>query len=256
MSCTRREILTLSATAAAASILAGSVRLGATPERPIRAVAFDGLAVLDPRPVLALARRLHPRAGDAFANLFQARLFEYQWLRALGAHYKDFLSIVDDAHIFAATQIGEEASEDARKLLRDAFLNLRAWPDTANALKTLKMKGFSLGFLSNMTTTMLKAGLVNSDLIKVFDHVLSTDAIRSYKPDPNAYQLGVDGFGLSKEQIAFVAFAGWDAAGAAWFGYPTFWLNRLGGAPEQLDGAKIAMSRDLADLHRCIVERS
>lgn len=256
MSHTRRSMLILTAAAAGAGVLADPARLSATPALPIKAVAFDGLAVLDPRPALALAKRLHPQAGDAFVNLFQARLFEYQWLRALGAHYKDFLSIVDDAHVFAAAQTGEQASEEARKLLRDAFLNLTAWPDAAKSLRRLKMRGFSLGFLSNMTAGMLTAGLANSGLTSVFDHVLSTDAIRSYKPDPKAYQLGVDGFGIPKEQIAFVAFAGWDAAGAAWFGYPTIWVDRLGGVPEQLDAEKIAVSKDLDGLDRWIVERS
>jgi 2-haloacid dehalogenase len=246
----------LTAAAAAVGVLAGPAGIAATPEQPIRAVAFDGLAVLDPRPALALAKRLHPKVADAFVNLFQSRLFEYQWLRALGGHYKDFLSIVDDAHIFAAAQTGDEASEEARKLLREAFLDLKAWPDSSETLKALKMKGFSLGFLSNMTAGMLKAGLANSGLMDVFDHVLSTDAIRSYKPDSRAYQLGVDGFGLPKEQIAFVAFAGWDAAGAAWFGYPTIWVNRLGSTPEQLDGEKITIGRGLADLGDWIAERS
>jgi len=32
--------------------------------------------------------------------------------------------------------------------------------------------------------------------------------------------------GLRKEEIVFAAFGGWDAVGAKWFGYPTFWVNR------------------------------
>ena len=38
----------------------------------------------------------------------------------------------------------------------------------------------------------------------------------------------VDAFGLPREEILFVAFAGWDVAGARWFGgsaYPTFWVG-------------------------------
>jgi 2-haloacid dehalogenase len=249
-------MFTLTVTAVAAGALIGPVGMAATPEQPIRAVAFDGLAILDPRPAFALAKRLHPQAGDTFVSLFQARLFEYQWLRALGMNYKDFLSIVDDAYMFAAAQTGGEANEEARKSLRDAFLNLRAWPDSEQALNRLRAKGLSLGFLSNMNATILEAGLMNSGLINIFDHVLSTDAIRSYKPGPSAYQLGVDGFGLPKERIAFVASAGWDAAGAAWFGYPTIWVNRLGSAPEQLDGEKITITRGLADLDQWIAERN
>ncbi len=37
---------------------------------------------------------------------------------------------------------------------------------------------------------------------------------------------------LSKERIAFVAFAGWDVAGAKWLGYPTSWNNRQTAARE------------------------
>ncbi|GMV93629.1 MAG: hypothetical protein AMXMBFR82_34070 [Candidatus Hydrogenedentota bacterium] len=36
---------------------------------------------------------------------------------------------------------------------------------------------------------------------------------------------------------AIKAFAGCDAAGASWFGYPTVWVNRLGAPPEALDAA-------------------
>lgn len=247
---TRRNILAMMAAAAAAG-----TGVAVTAEQPIRAVAFDGLAILDPRPALALAKQLHPQADDAFVDIFQSRLFEYQWLRVLGGHYEDFLSIVDDAHIFAAAQTKDVASKEALKLLRDAFLNLKAWPDSAEALKTLKARGYRIGFLSNMTAGMLEAGLANSGLTDVFDHVLSTDAIRSYKPDPNAYRLGVEAFNLPKEQIAFVAFAGWDAAGASWFGYPTIWVNRVGGAQEQLDAGKIIVSQDLTDLDQLITGR-
>jgi 2-haloacid dehalogenase len=43
----------------------------------------------------------------------------------------------------------------------------------------------------------------------------------------------------------FVAFAGWDAAGARSFGYPTFWVNRLGFPPEQLGVLPDATGPDL-----------
>jgi hypothetical protein len=35
-------------------------------------------------------------------------------------------------------------------------------------------------------------------------------------------------------QILFVAFAGRDVAGAKWFGFPAFWMNRLAGSAEEL----------------------
>jgi 2-haloacid dehalogenase len=81
-------------------------------------------------------------------------------------------------------------------------------------------------------------------------------AIKTYKPAPRAYQLGIDAFKLPKEQIAFAAFAGWDAAGAEWFGYPTFWVNRLNAMSEGLDEQKAAAGQGLSDLVRFVDEHN
>lgn len=99
-----------------------------------------------------------------------------------------------------------------------------------------------------MTTKMLDAGIKNAGLDGVFEHVLSTDQIRAYKPDPRAYQMAIDAFKLQREEIIFAAFAGWDAAGAKWFGYPTFWVNRLNLPAEELEVAPDAVGRDLTAL--------
>ena len=39
--------------------------------------------------------------------------------------------------------------------------------------------------------------------------------------------IAVDAFGLPREEFLFVVLVVWDVAGARWFGYPTFWVNRL-----------------------------
>ena len=95
---------------------------------------------------------------------------------------------------------------------------------------------------------MLEAGIQNSHLQGVFDHVLSTDRVKVYKPDPRAYQMAVDAFGLQPEQILFAAFAGWDAAGAKSFGYPTFWVNRQNQPAEELGVGPDRTGRELNEL--------
>lgn len=255
MTLNRRTALVFATAGAMAGVFARAPVWAAAPA-PIRAVAFDGFPILDPRSVFAAAKQMYPQHGDAFVSLFQTRLFEYQWLRALGGQYKDFMSIVDDAHVFAAAQFGVDAGKEKRTRLRGAFLKMKAWPDVADALKALKAQGIKLGFLSNMTEDMLNAGLANAGLAGILDLVLSTDAIKTYKPDPLAYRLGVDAFKLPKEQIAFAAFASWDAAGAAWFGYPTIWINRLGAKPEGLDARTVVAGQSLNDLVRFVADRS
>ena len=150
--------------------------------------------------------------------------------------------------MFAANLLKLDLPADKRQQLMQAYLELQAWPDAAPALRSLKDMGVRLALLSNATPGMLEAWVRNSGLESMYEHMLSTNAIRTYKPDPRAYQMGVDAFGLSLEEIAFAAFGGWDVAGAKWFGYTTFWVNRLGLPVEELGVAPDGVGRSLADL--------
>ncbi|HEY8248037.1 MAG TPA: hypothetical protein VIG38_12250 [Hyphomicrobium sp.] len=75
----------------------------------------------------------------------------------------------------------------------------------------------------------------------------------TYKPDPRAYALGTERLALSKEEIAFAAFGGWDAYGAKSFGYPTYWVNRFSLPPEELGIAPDATSSDISGLLRFVL---
>jgi 2-haloacid dehalogenase len=244
----RREFLTLAAGGVAASgWLSPRMAQGVTPP-PLKAIAFDAFPIFDPRPVFGLAETLFPAKGAELSNAWHMRQFEYQWLRALSGHYADFWQTTEDGLVFAAKLLRLELTPDKRAQLMQAYLELKTWPDVPSALSALQEAGIRLAFLSNMTAKMLEAGIKNAGLEGIFEHVLSTDQIRAYKPDPRAYQMAIDAFKLQREEILFAAFAGWDAAGAKWFGYPTFWVNRLNLPGEELGVPPNAMGRDLADL--------
>jgi 2-haloacid dehalogenase len=232
---------------AAASVLLSPLMARAS-RQPFRAIAFDAFPVFDPRPVFGLAETLFPGRGAALADAWRTRQFEYQWLRALTGRYADFWQTTEDALVFASQLLKLELTPEKRTQLMQAYLELKSWPDVGSALKTLKDEGLRMVFLSNMTARMLEAGIQNAALEGFFEYVLSTDRIRSYKPDPRAYQMAIDTLRLPREEILFVAFAGWDTAGAKSFGYPTFWVNRLGLPVEELDVFPDASGRDLTDL--------
>jgi 2-haloacid dehalogenase len=115
-------------------------------------------------------------------------------------------------------------------------------------LHALKKLGFRLAFLTNLTPRMLAANIGNAGLDGLFEQVLSTDRVKTYKPAPRGYRLGTDTLRLRREEILFVAFAGWDAAGAKLFGYPTFWVNRLKLPPEELGAVPDGSGNSLSDL--------
>ena len=214
----------------------------------IGAVAFDAFTLLDFRALPATAERLFPGQGARFEELWRTRLFEYSWLRVLGGHYSDFEAVSADAFGFAAAALKLSPSAAARREYLDVLVQLPTWPEASAVLTQLRAAGLKLAFLSNFTPGMLGTIARRTGLDRLMDAPLSTDAVRSYKPDPRAYQLAVEAFRLPKERIAFVAHAGWDAAGAGWFGFPTYGVNRVGTSPEQLGVSPVATLPSLSPL--------
>jgi 2-haloacid dehalogenase len=218
------------------------------PRRRIRAVAFDGFAVFDPTRIVATADVVVAGRGRELVTAWRTRLFEYQWLRTLGGHYADFQQTAADALAFAAQSLGLSLDREQHARLLEAQLSLVPWPDAPGALRDLRAAGLRLAFVSNMTERMLADGALRAGIRDQFEFVLSTDRVRAAKPDPRAYRMALDAFGVRRDEIAFVAFAGWDAAGAAWFGYPTVWLNRASAPAEELGTAPALVARDLASV--------
>ena len=222
----------------------------------IKAVAFDAFPVFDSRPIFRACEETFPGRGSDLSNAWRTRQFEYQWLRALAGQYEDFWQTTESALDFAAHSMKLELSSSVRDSLMQGYLALKAWPDVPDALAELRRSGKQLALLSNVTPQILHAGIKSCGLTGIFHHVISTDRIRSFKPDPRAYQLGVDILGLRKEAILFVAFAGWDVAGSKWFGYPTYWNNRQNATSEQLGVTPDGTGESLNELARFLGEPS
>jgi 2-haloacid dehalogenase len=235
----RRSILTL-ATGALASALGGCHGAAQPPQssaasRQVRAVAFDALAVFDAASVVARCEGAFPGRGEQLAASWRVRQFEYTWIRAVSRRpYIDFWHITQDALVYAAKSMSIDLSLSTRSELMDAWLSLRPWPDSVPALQAMKSAGLRLALLSNFTPVMQRECVHGSGLDGVFDRLLTTDAAGAFKPDPRAYQLAVSAMGLGREEIAFAAFGGWDAAGSKCFGFRTFWIDRQALPVEEL----------------------
>jgi 2-haloacid dehalogenase len=242
----RREFVTL-----AAAAIAAPNALAAT--RPFKAIAFDGFPIIDSRPVFAKVEELFAEKGRVLNEAWRTRLFEYTWLRTLGGHYEDFWRVAEQSLIFAAKTSHVDLVADQRDAVMQTWLTLKAWPDVTPALKQLKAAGVRMAFLSNLTASMMDAVVKNAGLEGFFEPHLSTDRVKAFKPAPIAYQMGLDAFKLPKEEIAFAAFAGWDVAGAKWFGYPTFWVNRAKMPLEELDAMPDGAGPGMSDLVKFVL---
>jgi len=137
----RREVVALAATGITAGVLALLPSANAADHAvklQIRALAFDGFPVFDPRPIFALAEDLFPGRGANLSSEWRTRQFEYTWLRVASQHYADFWQVTQDALVFAANSLKLELTTRTREKLMDAYLKLQTWPDVIPALTSLK----------------------------------------------------------------------------------------------------------------------
>lgn len=226
-----------------------------------KAVLFDAYGTLfDVHSVVAAAEQLFPGQGEALSQLWRLKQIEYSQLRTLadpnGSHYKPFWDVTLDALRHAARRLRLPLDAPGEKRLMDQYACLSAFPDTAPALRILRERGANaaagrglrLGILSNGNPDMLSIAVKSAGIADLFDHVLSVDAARAYKPAPAAYALGTRALEASAREIVFVSSNGWDVAGAGWFGYTTFWINRAGAPLEELESKPLGIGSGMSDL--------
>jgi 2-haloacid dehalogenase len=169
---------------------------------------------------------------DTVSQLWRRKQLEFTWLRALMRRYEDFSAITEAALRTALAELHLQPAESEVRQLLDAYLTPALFPDASIALQTLHDAPCAI--LSNGSPKMLEAAVAANRLESYFSAILSADQVKTYKPSPDVYQLGIDALHLSAREILFVSSNAWDVAGAKSFGYNVCWCNRSGGVMDRL----------------------
>jgi len=221
-----------------------------------KAVAFDYFVIFDANSVIPEVEKVFPGKGAEFTKAWRSKQFEYGYLRSITNAHEDFFKVTGDALDYTAEAMGLTLTAENRERLLNAYLTLKPWPDAVDALKELRAAGVRIITIANFSERMLRANADNAGITGLFDELLSTEVNHTYKPDPQAYELGLKHLHLRKEEVLFAAFGGWDAYGAKSFGYPTYWVNRFGQPTERLGETADRTSGDLAGLLGFVLGRA
>jgi len=201
----------------------------------IRGYVFDAYGTLFDVHSVVDAGRAITADPLALSLTWRQKQLEYTWLRALMGRYEDFWTVTEAALRWTIRRLALSADEAQIRGLMDAYLSLACFPEVPEALE--RIEGRPRAILSNGSPRMLQAAVASSGLGRHLPHVLSVDAVRTYKPAPAVYALGPRALGIPAGDLLFVSSNGWDVAGAKAFGYQVAWCNRLG-APEEELGAR------------------
>ncbi|MGC1788785.1 MAG: haloacid dehalogenase type II [Terriglobales bacterium] len=249
---TRRQALKIAGAALISAAATGNVATAQTHNGKFKAIGFDAFTIFDSRSMLAVYEENFPGKGKEIFKAWFVRLLEYTWLRTLNRTYVDLQRVSEDSLAFVFKSANMALQDDIREKLLNAFFQLKPFPDTVAALKTMRKAGIRLAYVSDLTPKMLKVNTENAGALELFEHFLSTDNVRAFKPDPRAYEMAETSFKLPREAIVFAATGGWDAAGAKSFGLSTFWVNHFNEPVEELGVKPDAIGSTLTDLAKYV----
>ena len=223
----------------------------------IAAVVFDLYGTL----LTIESMRTHVEAAGvgeaaAFVADWRRKQLEYAFLSSMAQAYRDFdqLTALALEHTCAQRAVALGAEQSAALLA--AWRTMPAYGDVGPALRALAGRGVPLAVLTNGTPASAGAALEHAGVRDVLTAVLSVDAVRAYKPDPRVYALATERFRCMPGDVVFVSSNGWDAWGAARFGFRVAWCNRLRNAPERLVPAPAAVLAGLHELEQFVTEPS
>ena len=169
----------------------------------------------------------------AIARDWRAKQLEYSWLRAVADRHCDFWQVTQDGLDWALEANGI-ASDATRARLLELYWELSAYPEAPAVLETLKSRGMNTAILSNGSPKMLNAAVTSAGIDRLLDDTLSVEDVGIFKPSDRVYDMVGDRFGGTKDSVLFVSSNGWDAAGAAGYGFRTVWVNRTGAPVDRL----------------------
>ena len=185
--------------------------------------------------VNSAARRAAAEPGqDRLADLWpqiardwRSKQLEYSWLRAVAGRHCDFWQVTEDGLDWALEAAGINDVALRARLLA-LYRALDAYPEVPAMLASLKAKGLATAILSNGSPEMLDAAIASAGLGDLLDDALSVEEVGVFKPHDRVYDMVGRRFGCARDQVLFVSSNGWDAAGAAGYGFRTAWVNRAG----------------------------
>ncbi|MCC2658156.1 MAG: hdl IVa 2 [Panacagrimonas sp.] len=214
----------------------------------IQACVFDAYGtLLDFNSAAAQARDVLGDRADRLSELWRAKQLQYTWLRSLMGTYAPFLQVTGEALDHSLETLGIDDAA-LRSRLMQLYRELAPFADVMDTLGALRAAGLRTAILTNGSQEMIDATCAHAGITPLLDAILSVDDVGIYKPHPSVYELACTRLGVTRDRIAFVSSNGWDAAGAAQFGFRVIWCNRYGQREEHLPGHPHVEIRSLTEI--------
>lgn len=168
-------------------------------------------------------------AGDravAFSNLWREKQLEYSFRRALMQNYVHFGLCTSYALDYTCRAFELDISRKQKNELLAGYKVLPPFPDVEESLPGLKQQGFKLFAFSNGKPEDVANLLENSGISSYFEDVVSTDEIKSFKPNPAVYAHFLRRTEATGKEAWLISGNPFDVIGAISAGMRGAWVKR------------------------------
>lgn len=205
-------------------------------------MAAPSILVFDVNETLLDIGSLAPLFGEWFGDErvlreWFAQLVMYSMTATFTQNYVDFATLAQGVLRMVGAAHSVSLGDDDQRRLKAGLLTMPAHPDVAGGLTLLRDNGFRLITLTNSPPNPDgPTALQHSGLGEFFEHQLSVDACRAFKPAPVVYRYVCDTLGVAPGDCMMVAAHVWDVLGAQHVGYSSALITRPGNPPLSVDG--------------------
>ena len=190
-------------------------------------LAFDVYGtMIDTSGVVTTLERIIGDQASALSQVWREKQLEYSFRRGLMQNYQDFSVCTEQALDYACQLFGIKITPNQKKSLMDGYKVLPSHPDVKEGLSRLKTGGFRMFAFSNGRADDVQTLLKNADIEGYFEGIVSTDDVKSYKPNPGVYAHFLRQSKSTGSEAWLISSNPFDVIGAISAGMLAAWIKR------------------------------
>ena len=189
-------------------------------------IAFDVYGTLiDTDGVVSQLREWIGSQAETFSQTWRNKQLEYSFRRGLMRRYETFTVCTRQALEYCCVEYEVSFSSEQKDMLLQSYCGLPAFADVEESLGALKAEGHRLFAFSNGSAEAVEEVLQTNGLHQCFEDVVSCDALKTFKPNPDVYHYFMREAGEAKDAW-LVSGNPFDVIGAVSAGMKSAWVKR------------------------------
>ena len=189
-------------------------------------IAFDVYGTLiDTDGVVSRLREWIGSQAETFSKTWRSKQLEYSFRRGLMRQYENFAVCTRQALDYCCADYEVSLSSEQKDELLQSYRSLPAFAEVEESLGALKAEGHLLFAFSNGSAEAVEEVLQTNGLRQCFEDVVSCDALKTFKPNPDVYHYFM-AEGSDSNDAWLISGNPFDVIGAVSAGMKSAWVKR------------------------------